>query len=93
MRDLKPKDQHERLLADADKEKIVQFLSLGQDQDITKIAVSLARQSILFVHFQRLWKMRVEGLDEKLGTEEYIKHIYVNKAALYKDLLRPPRPL
>jgi len=91
VRDLKPKDQHERRLADADKEKIVQYLSLGQDQEITKIAVILARQCILFVHFQRLWKMRVQGLDEKFSTEEYIKHIYVNKAALYKQLLKPPR--
>jgi hypothetical protein len=90
MKELKPKDQHERLLANADKEKIAQYLSNGQDQDITRIAASLARQCDLFVHFQRLWKMRVSDLDETLCTERYMKHIYVNKRALYKELVKTP---
>ena len=93
MKELKPKEWHERLLADADKVKIEQYIANGLDLGVTKIAVTLARQCILFVHFQRLWKMRVFGLDEKLGTERYMKHIYVNKRALYKKLLSPTRPL
>ena len=88
MNELKPKEQHERLLANADKEKIMQHLSDGQDQDVTKIAVTLARQCALFVHFQRLWKMRISDLDATLGTERYMQHIYVNKRAMYKDLIR-----
>ena len=84
---LKPKEQHERLLANADKDKIVQYLSNGREQDVTRIAVTLARQCDLFVHFQRLWKMRVYDLDEKLGTERYARHIYVNKRDLYKELI------
>lgn len=88
MNGLKPKEQHERLLADADKAKIVQCLSNGQDQDITRIAVKLARQCDLFVHFHRLWMLRVADLDAKLGTERYMQHIYVNKRALYKELSR-----
>ncbi len=86
MNQLKPKDQHERLLANADKVKIVHFLSNGQDIDITRIAVTLARQCDLFDHFQRLWKLRVAELDAKLSTEQYMKHVYVNKRALYKEL-------
>ena len=58
MNGVKPKEQHERLLANADKEKIVQFLSNGRDRDVTKISVTLAHQCDLFVHYQRLWKMR-----------------------------------
>ena len=92
MRALKPKEQHELLLAKADKEKILQHLDNGRDQDITKIAVTLARECVLFVHFQRLWKMRVSDLDSKLSTERYIQHIYVNKRALYKELLRTAPP-
>jgi len=94
MNHLKPKEQHERLLANADKEKIMKHLSNGQDDDITRIAVTLARQCDLLVHFQRLWKMRVAGIDEKLGTERYIENIYVNKRALYKELIKmaPPQP-
>lgn len=92
MNELKPKEQHERLLANADIEKIVQHLNNGRDQDVTKIAVTLARQCDLFVHFQRLWKMRVSGLDEKLGTERYMQHIYVNKRALYRELFRAAQP-
>ena len=86
MRKLKPKEWHERFLANADKEKIVQHLTDNRDQDVTRIAVTLARQCDLFVHFQRLWKMRVAKLDQKLSTEQYMKHIYVNKRALHKEL-------
>ncbi len=92
MNELKPKAQHERLLADADKEKIVQYLSNGRDQDVTRIAVTLARQCDLFVHFHRLWKLRVADLDEKLGTERYMQNIYVNKRALYKELSKTTPP-
>jgi hypothetical protein len=66
----------------------VQHLNDGRDQEVTKIAVTLARQCDLFVHFQRLWKMRVSSLDETLSTERYMKNIYVNKRALYKELIR-----
>jgi hypothetical protein len=86
MNQLKPKERHERLLANADKEKIVQHLNSGQEIDVTKISVTLARQCDLFVHFQRLWKMRVSDLDERLNTEEYMKNIYTNKRALWKEL-------
>ena len=65
MRQLKPKERHERLLADADKVKIVQHMNSGQEIGVTKISVTLARQCDLFVHFQRLWYMRVAGLDER----------------------------
>ncbi len=88
MKTLKPKEQHERFLASADREKIVEFLSQGRDQDVAKIAVMLARQCDLFVHFQRLWLMRVGDLDAKLNSERYAKHIYVNKRPLYKELFR-----
>ena len=84
MKKLKPKEQHERLLAAADKEKIVQHLRTGEPHDITQIATALARQCNLFVHFQRLWLMRVSDLDEKLGTEHYMQHIYVNRRSLYQ---------
>ena len=92
MQKLKPKEQHEQLLAKADKEKIVQHLNEGRDQDITKIAVTLARECILFVHFERLWNMRVSDLDNKLSTERYMKNIYVNRRSLYKELSRMPSP-
>lgn len=88
MNQLKPKDRHERLLADADKEKIVQYLNGGQDADVMKISVMLARQCDLFVHFERLWKLRVGGLDERLNTEEYMKNVYTNKRTLYKELMK-----
>ena len=88
---LKPKEWHERLLADADKEKIEQHLKDGWDQGVTTIAVTLARQCNLFVHFQRLWKMRVFDLDERLSTERYMKHVYVNKRSLYRELIGPTR--
>jgi hypothetical protein len=90
MKEVKPKEQHERLLANADKAKIVQFLSNGRDQDVTKISVTLARQCDLFVHFQRLWRMRVSDLDQELSTDGYMKHIYVNKRALYNELIKTP---
>lgn len=89
MQTLKPKEQHERLLANADKKKIVQSLNDGQDQDVARVAVMLARQCDLFVHFQRLWKMRVSDLDATLSTEQYMKNIYVNKRTLYKELFKP----
>lgn len=88
MRTLKPKEQHERLLADADKEKIVQHLNQDREQEVTKIAVTLARQCDLFVHFQRLWLMRVSALNARFSTERYMKNIYVNKQALYKELIK-----
>ena len=92
MNQLKPKEQHERLLADADKEKIVQHLQNGQEQDITKIAVKLARQCNLFVHFQRLWMLRVSDLDEELSSEQYTKKIYVNRRSLHKEFIKPALP-
>lgn len=88
MMGLKPKDQHERLLANADKEKIIAYLSKGQEQDVTRIAVALARQCDLLVHFQRLWKLRVDTLDARLGTEHYMTNIFVNRRALYKELIK-----
>ncbi len=92
MRKLKPKEWHERFLANADKARIVQHLTDDQDQDVTRIAVTLARQCDLFVHFQRLWKLRVADLDEKLSTEQYMKNVYVNKRALHKELTRTTPP-
>ena len=89
---LKPKEQHERLLANSDKEKIVQHLNSGEEVDITKISVMLARQCDLFVHFERLWYLRVADLDKRLNTEEYMKNIYINKRALYKELIKSNRP-
>lgn len=86
LNDLKPKAQHERILANADKEKIMQHLNDGQKDGVTRIAVALARQCDLFVHFQRLWKMRVLDLDKTLQSEKYMKHIYVNRRALSKEL-------
>jgi hypothetical protein len=88
MNQLKPKEWHERLLANSDKEKIVQHLNSGQETDVTKISANLARQCDLFVHFKRLWTMRVSDLDERLNTEEYMKNIYINKRALYKELTK-----
>src|SRR5688572_30775413 len=89
MNQLKPKDRHERFLASADKEKIVKYLESGEEIDITKISVTLARQCDLFVHFQRLWKLRVEDLDARLSSEEYMHNIYTNKRALYIELIKP----
>jgi hypothetical protein len=88
MNRLKPKEWHERHLAEADRVRILQHLNCGQDVDITKISVMLARQCDLFFHFQRLWLMRVSNLDGKLRTEEYMKNIFMNKRALYKTLIK-----
>lgn len=88
MYQLKPKAWHEQHIADIDRAKIVQHLSSGQDVDITKISITLARECDLFVHFQRLWKLRVAGLDKRLSTEEYMKNIYVNRRTLYKELIK-----
>jgi len=89
---LKPKAQHELFLANADKAKIVQSLKDGQEDAITLVAVTLARQCDLFVHFQRLWMLRVADLEERLRTEHYMKHVYVNKRPLYKELTKKPAP-
>ncbi|HRW04991.1 MAG TPA: hypothetical protein P5121_07845 [Caldilineaceae bacterium] len=91
MKVLKPKEQHEQMLAVADKQKIAQYLIGGQDQDITTIAVILARQCNLFVHFQRLWRLRVAELDPQLNSENYMLYIYANKNSLYKKLVRDQR--
>ncbi len=88
---LKPKQWHEQHLASADKEKIVLFLDQGDDDEIRRIAVDLARNCDLFVHFERLWRMRVVDLDEKLSAERYMKHIYVNKRALHKEFVNASR--
>lgn len=72
----KPKEQHEQLRANVDKEKIIQYLREGQAQAITQFAVALARQCTLFLHFLRLWQMRVTGLDPHLSSEPYMQHIY-----------------
>ena len=88
MKQLKPKEWHEQHVADVDKAKIMQHLSSGQDIDVTKISVTLARECDLFVHFQRLWQLRVAGLDERLNTEEYMKNIFINRRALYKELFK-----
>lgn len=92
MNRLKPKAQHELFLANADKAKIVQSLKDGQEQEITPVAVTLARQCDLFVHFQRLWLLRVADLEERLRTEHYMKHVYVKKRTLYKELTKKPAP-
>ena len=86
MHELKPKAQHELILANADKKRIVQHLSDGQDQDVLRIAVALARQCDLFVHFRRLWTLRVSDLDQTLTSEKYMKNIFVNRRALSKEL-------
>ena len=88
MHQLKPKEWHEQHIADVDKAKIVQYLSSSEDNDVTKISVTLARDCDLFVHFERLWKLRVAGLDKRLSTEEYMKNIYINRRALYKELIK-----
>lgn len=88
MKALPPKAQHEQLLANADKEKIVLYLQDGKEKAITKIAVTLARQCNLFVHFSRLWEMRVQDLEPRLRSERYMQNVYVNKNALYKELFK-----
>ncbi len=86
MKQLKPKAWHELFLANADKAKIVGYLEEGQDRDVTRLAVTLARQCTLFADFARLWKMRVSDLDAKLSSEHYMQEIYTNRRTLYKDL-------
>jgi hypothetical protein len=81
MNQLKPKAWHEQFLANADKEKILQSLQNGQEQEITKLATSLARQSALFIDFANLWKMRVSELDVRLNSERYMRQIYVGRRA------------
>ena len=88
MHDLKPKEQHERILANADIEKIVQHLENGEEQEVTRIAVTLARQCELFVHFRRLWMLRVSDLGEVLSSEKYMRKIFINKRGLHKELIR-----
>lgn len=88
MRKLKPKEQHERILANADKEQIILHLHERQEQEVTRVAVALARQCDLFVHFKRLWQMRVSDLDERLSDERYMKNIFVNRRTLHRDLLK-----
>lgn len=89
MMGMKPKEQHERMLAKADTEAIVRHLSAGGEQDVTRIAVALARQCDLLVHFQRLWKMRVANLDPKLSSELYMRDVFLNRRTLYKELFVP----
>ena len=88
MRKLKPKEQHELILANADKEQIIAYLHERQEEDVTRLAVALARQCDLFVHFKRLWQMRVADLDARLSDERYMKNIFVNRRALHRDLLK-----
>lgn len=83
---LKPKAQHEQLLAKADRDQIVLHQMAGSENEITIIAVTLARKCDLFVHFQRLWTMRVSDLDETLSSESYMRNIYNNRRTLYKEL-------
>ncbi len=85
IKSLKPKEQHEQLLAAADREQIVQYMESGAHQDVNKVAVALARQCDLFVHFQRLWMMRVSDLDARLGTQQYMQNVYVNRRTLHKQ--------
>ncbi len=86
MQRLKPKEWHEQFLANADKKKILQSLEDGETREIMKVAVDLARQCALFTEFVRLWTMRVADLEENLSTQQYMKHVYVNKRTLYKEL-------
>lgn len=88
MKVLKPKEQHEQMLASADKQKIAQYLTNDQGQDITKLAVLLARQCNLFIHFLRLWELRVAGLDPQLNSKSYMHYIYGNRNVLYRKLVR-----
>ena len=81
MTQLKPKEWHERFLANADKDKIVQALNDGKEQEITKLATALARQSTLFADFVYQWKMRVSELDTRLSKDFYMRQIYVQRRA------------
>lgn len=88
METMHPKAQHEHMLAKVDRDRIVQHLSNGSDEEITRIAVTLARQCDLLVHFRRLWTLRVADLDQRLGTEAYMRGIYLNKRDLHKQLFK-----
>ena len=81
MNDLKPKAWHEQFLANADKAKIIQALHDGKEQDITKLATALARQSALFADFATQWKMRVSELDIRLSNDFYMRQIYGGRRA------------
>ncbi len=81
MMQLKPKAWHEQFLANADKDKIIQALSDGKEQEITKLASALARQSALFGDFVYQWKMRVSELDPRLSKDFYMRQIYVGRRA------------
>ena len=91
MRQLKPKAWHEHYLANADKEKILQHLQDGQERNITRIAVALARQCDFFADFARLWTLRVTDLEARLGSERYMKTIYMDRRGLYKALKQEDR--
>jgi len=88
MHDLKPKEQHELILANADKEQIVLHMNSGQDEEVTRIAITLARQCGLYVHFARLWRMRVSDLDGSFGSDDYMKNLYTNRRLLHKELIK-----
>lgn len=83
-----PKEQHERLLANVDREKIVQHLHVGDARNVDKIAVLLARQCDLLVHFQRLWALRVLDLNNELVSDAYTRNIFMNRRTLYKELFK-----
>lgn len=85
MKQLKPKEWHEQFLANVDKEKILQHLKDGQERNITKIAVTLARQCSFFTDFVKLWTLRVSDLDARIGSERYMQRIYLDRRALYKS--------
>lgn len=86
MKQLKPKDWHEQFLANVDKEKILQYLKDGQDRNITRLAVTLARQCNFFAEFAKLWTLRVSELDARIGSQHYMQRVYVDRRALYKTL-------
>ncbi|MBI1297753.1 hypothetical protein GC175_22685 [bacterium] len=86
MKQLKPKEWHEQFLANADKEKIAAHLAKGDENDVTRMAVTLARQCTLFTEFTKLWTLRVSGLDERLSSDRYMQHVYTNRRTLHKEL-------
>ncbi len=83
-----PKAQHEHMQAKVDRDRIVQHLATGSEEEITRIAVTLARQCDLLTHFRRLWTLRVVDLEDRLGTEAYMRGIYLNKRDLHKQLFK-----
>ena len=93
MKKLTPKEQHEQLLANVDREKIIQSLSNDEEHGVTKVAVVLARECILYVHFLRLWQLRVFDLEPRLSTEKYMRNVYVKRNALYKTLVKAEEEL